>query len=48
MPNGSLDSYLHAHITHATLSWTQRLHIIKGVASGLLYLHEDWEQVIVH
>ncbi|XBH66478.1 hypothetical protein VPH35_094974 [Triticum aestivum] len=47
MPNGSLDSYLHAQTRSATLSWTQRLHIIKGVASGLLYLHEDWEQVIV-
>ncbi|XBH88896.1 hypothetical protein VPH35_080901 [Triticum aestivum] len=45
MPNGSLDSYLHAH---TTLSWTQRLCIIKGVAFGLLYLHEDWEQVIMH
>ncbi|VAH55498.1 unnamed protein product [Triticum turgidum subsp. durum] len=48
MPNGSLDSYLHAQTRHAMLSWSQRLHIIKGVASGLLYLHEDWEQVIIH
>ncbi|XBI23445.1 hypothetical protein VPH35_048695 [Triticum aestivum] len=48
MPNGSLDSYLHAQTRHAMLSWTQRLHLIKGVASGLLYLHEDWEQVIIH
>ncbi|KAM3345824.1 hypothetical protein ACQJBY_020388 [Aegilops geniculata] len=48
MPNGSLDCYLHAQTRHAMLSWTQRLHIIKGVASGLLYLHEDWEQVIIH
>uniref|UniRef100_A0A453DX97 Protein kinase domain-containing protein n=1 Tax=Aegilops tauschii subsp. strangulata TaxID=200361 RepID=A0A453DX97_AEGTS len=49
MPNGSLDSYLHAQTSsHVTLSWPQRLHIIKGVASGLLYLHEDWEQVVLH
>ncbi|XP_048549606.1 L-type lectin-domain containing receptor kinase SIT2-like [Triticum urartu] len=48
MPNGSLDRYLHTHNRHTVLSWPQRLHIIKGVASGLLYLHEDWEQVILH
>ncbi|KAG6745178.1 hypothetical protein POTOM_051822 [Populus tomentosa] len=22
--------------------------VIKGVASGLFYLHEEWEQVVVH
>ncbi|KAF3447739.1 hypothetical protein FNV43_RR08442 [Rhamnella rubrinervis] len=27
---------------------SQRLRIIKGVASGLLYLHEEWEQVVIH
>ncbi|VAH49610.1 unnamed protein product [Triticum turgidum subsp. durum] len=32
----------------AALGWWQRFRIIKGVASGLLYLHEDWEQVVVH
>ncbi|KAM3392425.1 hypothetical protein ACQJBY_013520 [Aegilops geniculata] len=26
----------------------QRYSIIKGVASSLLYLHEEWEQVIIH
>jgi serine/threonine protein kinase len=30
------------------LSWAQRLRAIRGVASGLLYLHEDWEQVVLH
>ncbi|KAG2567642.1 hypothetical protein PVAP13_7NG339000 [Panicum virgatum] len=47
MPSGSLDRYLHDQ-SRAPLSWAQRFHVIKGVASGLLYLHEDWEQVVVH
>lgn len=47
MPNGSLDRYLYDKNT-PTLDWAQRLRIIKGVASGLFYLHEDWEQVIIH
>ncbi|KQJ96881.1 hypothetical protein BRADI_3g27590v3 [Brachypodium distachyon] len=52
MPNGSLDKYLHGDgdggSKPATLGWAQRLRIIKGVASGLLYMHEDWEKVVVH
>ncbi|KAF0898784.1 hypothetical protein E2562_011863 [Oryza meyeriana var. granulata] len=47
MPNGSLDRWLHDH-SAPPLSWAQRLHAIRGVAAGLLYLHEDWEQVVVH
>uniref|UniRef100_A0ACD5UZM9 Uncharacterized protein n=1 Tax=Avena sativa TaxID=4498 RepID=A0ACD5UZM9_AVESA len=47
MPNGSLDKYLYDRSTR-TLDWRQRLHIIRGVAAGLLYLHEDWEQVVIH
>jgi Legume lectin domain/Protein kinase domain len=47
MPNGSLDKYLYQQ-ERPTLNWTQRFKIIKGVASGLLYLHEDWEQVVLH
>ena len=30
------------------MDWGQRFRIIKGVASGLLYIHEDWEQVVIH
>ncbi|KAF2921336.1 hypothetical protein DAI22_07g024400 [Oryza sativa Japonica Group] len=51
MPNGSLDRFLHDDHhgpCKRTLNWPQRLHIIKCVAAGLLYLHDDWEQVIVH
>uniref|UniRef100_R7W375 non-specific serine/threonine protein kinase n=1 Tax=Aegilops tauschii TaxID=37682 RepID=R7W375_AEGTA len=49
MPNGSLDKYLHdPRPGKATLEWPQRLHIIRGVASGLSYLHEGWEQIVIH
>ncbi|KAJ4759968.1 Concanavalin A-like lectin protein kinase family protein [Rhynchospora pubera] len=47
MPNGSLDKYLYDQ-EKPTLNWNQRFKIIKGVASGLLYLHEDWDQVVIH
>ncbi|XP_058099375.1 L-type lectin-domain containing receptor kinase IV.1-like isoform X2 [Magnolia sinica] len=47
MPNGSLDKFLFNH-PNSMLSWNQRFLIIKGVASGLLYLHEEWEQVVLH
>lgn len=50
MPYGSLDRYLfdpHRH-PNLVLSWEQRFRIIKGVASGLLYLHEGWEKVVIH
>ncbi|KAM1798709.1 hypothetical protein ACFX12_032750 [Malus domestica] len=47
MPNGSLDKYLYGQPT-VTLNWSQRFRVIKGVASGLLYLHEEWDQVVIH
>nr|GMC93719.1 L-type lectin-domain containing receptor kinase IV.1-like [Ipomoea batatas] len=47
MPNGSLDSYLFDN-PKCSLSWEQRFHVIKGVASALFYLHEGWEQVVIH
>ncbi|XP_073287078.1 L-type lectin-domain containing receptor kinase S.4-like [Primulina huaijiensis] len=47
MPNGSLDKWLFDE-TKYVLSWNQRFKIIKGVASGLLYLHEGYEQVVLH
>ncbi|XP_057808046.1 L-type lectin-domain containing receptor kinase S.4-like [Salvia miltiorrhiza] len=47
MPNGSLDRYLF-DTSKCVLSWEQRFKIIKGVASGLLYLHEGYEQIVLH
>ncbi|KAM0907172.1 hypothetical protein ACQ4PT_016303 [Festuca glaucescens] len=47
MPNGSLDKYLHDK-ARPVLDWAQRFQIIRGVASGLLYLHEDWDKIVIH
>ncbi|TKY47448.1 L-type lectin-domain containing receptor kinase S.4 [Spatholobus suberectus] len=47
MRNGSLDKHLFDQ-PRATLTWEQRFKIIKGVASGLVYLHEEWEQTVIH
>ncbi|XP_050114566.1 L-type lectin-domain containing receptor kinase IV.1-like [Malus sylvestris] len=47
MPNGSLDKYLHDQPA-VTLNWRQRFRVIRGVALGLFYLHEGWEQVVIH
>ncbi|VVB12836.1 unnamed protein product [Arabis nemorensis] len=50
IPNGSLDSLLYSvpRRSGAVLSWNARFQIAKGIASGLLYLHEEWEQIVVH
>ncbi|XP_043691823.1 L-type lectin-domain containing receptor kinase IV.1-like [Telopea speciosissima] len=47
MPNGSLDKFLFDPLT-PVLNWGQRFRIIRGIASALFYLHEEWEQVVVH
>ncbi|KAI3987062.1 hypothetical protein MKX01_036852 [Papaver californicum] len=52
MPNGSLDKLIfrkyNSDSAPPILGWNQRFQIVKGVACGLIYLHEDWEQVVVH
>ncbi|XP_048226333.1 L-type lectin-domain containing receptor kinase SIT2-like [Ricinus communis] len=47
MPNGSLDKFLFS-TKKPNLDWVHRYKIIKGVASALLYLHEECEQVVLH
>ncbi|XP_031479801.1 L-type lectin-domain containing receptor kinase S.4-like [Nymphaea colorata] len=47
MPNGSLDTFLFG-TKKRNLNWEERFRIIKGIASGLLYLHEGWEEVVVY
>nr|XP_009770446.1 PREDICTED: L-type lectin-domain containing receptor kinase IX.1-like [Nicotiana sylvestris] len=46
MPNGSLDFHLFKGKSH--LTWPIRYKIAQGLASTLLYLHEEWEQCVVH
>ncbi|KAJ3668928.1 hypothetical protein LUZ60_010878 [Juncus effusus] len=49
MPNGSLDqSLFNCNGKEKCLSWAQRFHILKGIASAVLYLHEEWEHVVLH
>ncbi|XP_059447629.1 L-type lectin-domain containing receptor kinase IX.1-like [Corylus avellana] len=46
MPNGSLDSHLFTE--KILLIWAIRYKVAQGLASALLYLHEEWEQCVVH
>ncbi|RZC87258.1 hypothetical protein C5167_029807 [Papaver somniferum] len=46
MPNRSLDNHLFRG--ENVLTWEVRYKIALGIASALLYLHEEWEQCIVH
>ncbi|TKW30346.1 hypothetical protein SEVIR_2G030200v4 [Setaria viridis] len=48
MSNGSLDKHLYGGSDKPILDWDRRFKIIKGIAAGLLYLHEEWEKVIIH
>ncbi|KAL7586086.1 hypothetical protein Lser_V15G36197 [Lactuca serriola] len=47
MSNGSLDNYIFNN-PKTILSWEQRFKIINDVSNGLLYLHEGWEQTVLH
>jgi serine/threonine protein kinase len=46
MPNGSLDAHLFGK--RSPLPWAVRYKISLGLAYALLYLHEEWEQCVVH
>ncbi|XP_034916777.1 L-type lectin-domain containing receptor kinase IX.1 [Populus alba] len=48
MSNGSLDSHLFGKKKMSPLSWAVRYKISLGLASALLYLHEEWERCVVH
>ncbi|KAF7008096.1 hypothetical protein CFC21_022946 [Triticum aestivum] len=48
MPNKSLDAFLFDPARRGLLDWKTRLHIIEGIARGLLYLHRDSRLRVVH
>ncbi|KAK2405026.1 hypothetical protein P8452_10582 [Trifolium repens] len=46
--NKSLDYFIFDPIRKAQLNWGKRYDIIRGIARGLLYLHEDSRLRIIH
>ncbi|KAH0467813.1 hypothetical protein IEQ34_002846 [Dendrobium chrysotoxum] len=40
--------YRHNSPAAAVLSWRQRYRIIKALASAVLYLHEEWDEQVIH
>ncbi|XP_059442138.1 G-type lectin S-receptor-like serine/threonine-protein kinase At4g27290 [Corylus avellana] len=48
MPNKSLDSLIFDQAKSKLLDWEKRINIIRGVAKGLLYLHEVSRLRIIH
>ncbi|KAL6858951.1 hypothetical protein ACP4OV_017953 [Aristida adscensionis] len=48
MPNGSLDQHLFSPAPAAPLGWELRYNIVRGVAAALHYLHDEYDQRVVH
>ncbi|KAL4342230.1 hypothetical protein GQ457_08G007110 [Hibiscus cannabinus] len=48
MPNKSLDFFIFDQVRSMLLDWPMRYKIINGIARGLLYLHQDSPQRVIH
>jgi len=49
MPNGSLDKMLYTEPeVGRLLSWSHKVNIVVGLASMLVYLHQECERRVVH
>ncbi|XP_010448770.1 PREDICTED: cysteine-rich receptor-like protein kinase 5 isoform X2 [Camelina sativa] len=48
VPNKSLDYFLFDSTMKNQLDWTRRYKIIRGIARGILYLHQDSRLTIIH
>ncbi|XP_022753200.1 G-type lectin S-receptor-like serine/threonine-protein kinase At4g27290 [Durio zibethinus] len=48
MPNKSLDYFIFDKTRSKVLDWHRRMHIVDGIARGLLYLHHDSRLRIIH
>ncbi|KAK1416729.1 hypothetical protein QVD17_25845 [Tagetes erecta] len=48
LPNASLDQFIFDQTKCTILDWEKRYKIIRGVAKGLMYLHEDSRLRICH
>ncbi|KAL2324318.1 hypothetical protein Fmac_023376 [Flemingia macrophylla] len=48
VPNRSLDYFIFDETMKPQLDWKMRYNIIRGIARGLLYLHEDSRLRVIH
>ncbi|KDO74334.1 hypothetical protein CISIN_1g003832mg [Citrus sinensis] len=48
MPNKSLDFFIFDQARATFLDWQKRIHIVGGIARGILYLHQDSRMRIIH
>ncbi|XP_015882290.3 cysteine-rich receptor-like protein kinase 44 [Ziziphus jujuba] len=48
VPNASLDQFIFDPVKRANLDWDRRYKIVRGIARGILYLHEDSRLRIIH
>ncbi|KAL1222890.1 G-type lectin S-receptor-like serine/threonine-protein kinase RKS1 [Cardamine amara subsp. amara] len=48
LPNKSLDYFIFHEEQRTKLDWPKRMEIIRGIARGILYLHQDSRLRIIH